>query len=85
MVETSKMTEEELDLLLVSIQKEKDKRSGLVKLKNLLSSKDFLVTLLSSEPFVTYCKSQGYNLSSIDIVDVALEQYLELFKGGVNN
>lgn len=85
MVETSKMTEEELDLLLVSIQKEKDKRSGLVKLKNLLSSKDFLLTLLSSEPFVTYCKSQGYNLSSTDIVDVALEQYLELFKGGVNN
>lgn len=85
MVETSKMTEEELDLLLVSIQKEKDKRSGLVKLKNLLSSKDFLVTLLSSEPFITYCKSRGYNLSSTDIVDVVLEQYLELFKGGVNN
>lgn len=84
MVNVEKLSKEELDNLLKEIENEKMKRDGLGKLKNLLTNEDFLTTFLSSKPFVAFCCSNGYNLSSDDIVDVVLPKYLDLFKGGLN-
>lgn len=78
MIDISSLSEDELDKLMTSVKEEKSKRTGFDKLNGMFHNKDFLRKFLSSDAFVSFCKKNGYDLHSDDIVNTVLPEYLRV-------